>query len=237
MSWSRRGNVKVVIIVIMIVLGVLGLLCAGVMALAFPALVQARLAARRANSQNNLKQIGLALHNYHDTFGTLPPAYIPDEDGKPMHSWRVLILPFMEQGAAYDRYDFSQPWDSPQNLELAKMLEPYMYTSFASDDDVESGMTPIVALAGPDTMITTENAAAFRDVTNGISNTICVVELPGQEVYWSEPIDVAPDVFLKQDFDDNNYQGVNVLMGDASVRFLQNSDKPEVGDMLSRTSE
>ena len=67
---------------------------------------------------NSLKQIGLALHLYHDDFGTFPPAYVADENGKPMHSWRVLLLPYLDMKWLYDKYDFSVPWNSPQNLAL-----------------------------------------------------------------------------------------------------------------------
>ncbi|QDU78053.1 hypothetical protein Pan97_51330 [Bremerella volcania] len=106
MKASRRGDAKVVIIILVVVFGVMALLCAGiVVALLVPAIGQARMAAQRMQSQNNLKVIGLALHNYHDTYGTLPPAYIPDEDGQPMHSWRVLILPFVEANHIYAQYD------------------------------------------------------------------------------------------------------------------------------------
>src|SRR4051794_6845264 len=62
-----------------------------------------RHAARRMQCSNHLKQIGLALQNYHDDYGTLPPAYIADSTGKPIHSWRVLLLPYIEQKLLYDK--------------------------------------------------------------------------------------------------------------------------------------
>ena len=98
------------------------LLCAGLpmIALLLPAVQSAREAARRAQCSNNLKQIGLAFHNYHDSYGCLPPAYIPDGNGQPMHSWRVLILPFVEQSPLYDQYDFDEPWNGPNNSKLPR---------------------------------------------------------------------------------------------------------------------
>ncbi|MEZ6114117.1 MAG: DUF1559 domain-containing protein [Pirellulaceae bacterium] len=80
-----------------------------------PAVQTAREAARRSQCSSNLKQIELALHNYHDTFKSFPPAYIADANGRPMHSWRVLILPFMEQRELYDQCRFDEPWDGPNN--------------------------------------------------------------------------------------------------------------------------
>jgi hypothetical protein len=89
-----------------------------------PAVRSARGAAYRSHCSSNLKQIALALHNYHDTFGAFPPAYVADESGKPMHSWRVLILPFLESSPLYDKYRFDEPWDGPNNRQLLKHM-PY----------------------------------------------------------------------------------------------------------------
>src|SRR5260221_9789347 len=69
-----------------------------------------RPAARRSQCKNNLKQIGLALHNYHGVWGSFPPPYIPDEQGRPKHSWRTLILPMFDQAPLYNKYRFDEPW-------------------------------------------------------------------------------------------------------------------------------
>jgi hypothetical protein len=74
--------------------------------------------------QYNLKQITYGLHNYHMKYGSYPPAYTVDEQGQPMHSWRVLILPQMGYSFLYDNFDMSQPWDSPHNLDAARGLRP-----------------------------------------------------------------------------------------------------------------
>src|SRR5262249_38134338 len=103
------------------------LVCAGVpLALGVAAILQARDAARRIQCGNNLKQIGLALLNYESTYGTFPPAYIADESGKPMHSWRVLILPQLGEGALYEQYRFDEPWDGPSNRRLLSEM-PAIY--------------------------------------------------------------------------------------------------------------
>src|SRR5690349_18070524 len=91
---------------------VAGLLLIGLgAAIVLPAMGSAREAARRSTCQCRLKQIGLALHNYLAAEGSFPPAYTVDADGKPMHSWRALILPYFE-GGLENSYDFSKPWDS-----------------------------------------------------------------------------------------------------------------------------
>src|SRR6516165_2689000 len=78
--------------------------------------------AKRGQCKNNLMNIGLALHNYHDQFGSFPPACVADENGRPMHSWRVLILPFLDQTPLYNQYRFDEPWDGPNNKKLADTI-------------------------------------------------------------------------------------------------------------------
>ena len=99
-----------------IVLGLVG--CLFTVSLLLPAFRSAREAARRAQCTNNLKQIGLAFHNYHEANGCLPPAAITDGSGKPLLSWRVALLPFIEASPLYSRFHLDEPWDSPHNLAL-----------------------------------------------------------------------------------------------------------------------
>ena len=112
---NRSGGGATIVVVLAVALGVV-LVCGGVLvALLLPAVQAAREAARRSQCTNNLKQIVLALHNYHDVYKCFPSAVLTDESGRPIRSWRVAILPFMEQQALYKQYDFNQPWDSPRN--------------------------------------------------------------------------------------------------------------------------
>ena len=231
---SRHGNAKVVIIVVVVVLGVMFLMCSGLMvALLLPAVQQARVAARRMQSSNNLKMIGLALHNYHDTYNSLPAAYVPDADGKPMHSWRVAILPFIEERPMFDQYDFDQPWDSPHNLQVTKRM-PLAYASPAlSSEQVDEGLTSYVALAGPHTALSTKGWHGFRDITRGTSNTIAVVEDSEHPVPWSKPDDLTPEEFLSLNFSDNYFHVVQALMCDGSVHALPEGSKQEVAPLVS----
>jgi len=88
---------------------------AALVALWLPASRGGREPARRSQCKNNLKQIGLALHNYVDHHGVLPPAYTVDANGKRLHSWRTLILPYLDQAELFNRIDLSKPWDDPVN--------------------------------------------------------------------------------------------------------------------------
>ena len=95
MNASKRGFTLVELLVVIAIIGVL-------IALLLPAVQQAREAARRSQCSNNLKQIGLAMHNYHDTFGSFPSAWIQVGSSR-YHAWSALILPFMEQGNIHDK--------------------------------------------------------------------------------------------------------------------------------------
>ena len=86
--------------------------------LAIPAIQNAREAGLRSSCVGDLKFVGLALNSYCDARRCFPPAYHADTEGKPMHSWRVLVLPFIEQGSLYKRYSFGEPWNAPANRAL-----------------------------------------------------------------------------------------------------------------------
>jgi hypothetical protein len=157
--------------------------------LLLPAQRGTREAARRMQCSNHLKQIGLALENYHDVFGCFPPAYIADASGKPMHSWRVLILPFMEQKALYNKYRFDEPWDGPNNRTLHKeVVIPYSCPSHGRVTDPE---TTYLAVVGRGTIWPGANAyMRYSDIADGSSDTLIVVESIDSGIHWMEPRDL-----------------------------------------------
>ncbi|MDY0165877.1 MAG: DUF1559 domain-containing protein [Thermoguttaceae bacterium] len=182
--------------------------------LLMPAVQAAREAARRAQCINNMKQIGLALHNYHDAYRCFPPAFIPDEEGRPMHSWRVLILPFLESQVLYEQYRFDEPWDSPHNRALADLMPSvYRCPSDRIDDRVTTSYAMVV---GPNAFSTGPGARRGDEFTGGLSFTVAVVEMVGAGINWMEPRDwdiTGPD-------EPRSYHpGVfNVLHADGSIR-------------------
>ena len=105
---------------LLVVVGIIAFL----IALLIPATRSARPAARRSQCANNLKQIALALHNYEQAHKALPPAYTVDAEGRPLHSWRTLILPYMEQEPLYRTIDLSKPWDDPANAKALETVVP-----------------------------------------------------------------------------------------------------------------
>ena len=117
-------------------------------ALLLPAVQAAREAARRSQSMNNLKQIALAMHNYHDTFTAFPPAYSVDKDGKPLLSWRVHILPVSSSSTPlYQEFHLDEPWDSDHNKKLIARM-PQIYRS--PNSMAEPGKTVYLGNAGKD---------------------------------------------------------------------------------------
>jgi len=161
-----------------------------VSALLLPAVQTARSAARRSSSQNNMKQIALAIHNYHDTFRAMP-ADIVDKDDKPILSWRVAILPFIEHDNLYNQFNMNEPWDSEHNIKLSQqVLEVYRHPG----DSKPSNRTCYLRPTGPGCGNEPLKWLRFRDFTDGTSNTILVVEVDeAHTVPWAKPVDLPFD--------------------------------------------
>jgi hypothetical protein len=160
-------------------------------ALLLPAVQAAREAAQRANASNNYRSIMLAMLNYETANRRLPAPAIVDKAGKPLLSWRVAILPFLEQQELYQQFHLDEPWDSKHNKQLlARMPEVYG----------DPSLPPVVAGAGLTTaQLPMGKGTAFRDlatspkmdaITDGTSNTAAVIEVSrDRAVPWTKPVD------------------------------------------------
>ncbi len=200
---------------------------------------QSRPPPRSSQCKSNLKQIGLALHEYHSKYGCFPPAYIADAEGRPMHSWRVLILPFLDQLPLYKQYRFDEPWNGPNNQRLTdKALAIY---TCPSDDQTEkngrSRFTSYVAIVGPETAWPGGKSVADRDISDGFANTLLVVEVANSRIPWAEPRDLqirqmAPTINSKsgQGISSRHGNGANVLIADGSAENLQAWVTAHAGD-------
>lgn len=149
----------------------------------------ARQAAQRVSGQNNLKQVGLALQNFHFAWGRFPNAVPKDPTGKPLLSWRVHILEFLgpAEQQLYQRFNVDEPWDSPTNRPLLAEM-PNVYKTPGSN--LSAGQTQVQLPVGPGTIFENGEGRRLRDITDGSSNTILVVEtLPANAVNWTEPVD------------------------------------------------
>jgi hypothetical protein len=135
----------------------------------------------------NLSKIAVALAQYRADHGSYPPACVTDKDGKPMHSWRVLILPYLNDKELYDRYNFCESWNSPKNAEIVKdcpkeFCSPFFYQT----DSKFQTETSCVAVTGQDTAWN-ENIAADSSACTG--RLILLVEVLNSGICWMEPRD------------------------------------------------
>jgi hypothetical protein len=150
--------------------------------------------AARSASLNNLKQISIAMNNYAAENGDrLPPTASRDQEGRPLLSWRVLLLPYLEQRNLYNQFHLDEPWDSPHNLALLP-LRPKVYSVPVYDDtDKPPGMTFYQAFTGRDTAFElTVGPRLLEDFLKGPSLTALVVEA-GDPVPWTKPQDIEYD--------------------------------------------
>jgi prepilin-type processing-associated H-X9-DG protein len=188
-----------------------------------PAVASARDAARRTQSANNLKQLGLAMHNYAAVHNHFPPAVVMGPDGKTPHSWRVAILPYLEQQALYDRYRFDEPWDSANNRSVLERMPPLFRHP---GDDRDGPYASYYAMTGPETIFDGSKGAGFAAIEDGTSNTILLVEAK-RDIPWTKPEDIAFDANQPlADLGGFSHEGLNVAFADGSVRFMSKAVDP-----------
>lgn len=178
------------VMIVLVVVGVLGVGCIGLAvlgaALLMPAMTKVREAAGQAQNRLDLQQIGLALHNYHDVYATLPPAYIPDAEGKPRTSWRALLLPYVDQGGL--NYNYNVAWNAPENSAATQVgVGAYLDAPTEQSGGLK---TSYLAITGPGTAFNGAEAVSFSRVPDGLSNTIFIVQVKNSNVDWAEPRDL-----------------------------------------------
>jgi prepilin-type N-terminal cleavage/methylation domain-containing protein/prepilin-type processing-associated H-X9-DG protein len=189
--------------------------------------------ARRSQCKNNLKQLGLALHNYHDTYGSFPPAYTVDEAGNRLHSWRTLILPYVDQAPLYETIDLSKPWDDPVN---AQAFEASLYAYQCPSATIEPGQTTYMAIVGDQHAFSETTGREISEIKDGTSNTVMVIEVAAADtVHWMSPHDVDGEYFsgLNEDSELSHLGGLQVLFADGSVQFVSIEGTSEQRNALS----
>ncbi|PHS15829.1 MAG: hypothetical protein COA78_04645 [Blastopirellula sp.] len=187
------------------------------MALVMPAVAQSSMAAQRISSTNNLRQLILTLHNYHDTYIRMPSQTMRDKDGKPLLSWRVHILPFLEQSDLYNQFHLDEPWDSEHNIKLIGLMPK---TFRRPGSKAAPGMTNYQVPLAKGLPFQEHERLKFSNITDGLSNTIAILEVPDEKaVTWTKPDDFQIDL-------DNplkglvrkNQNGFTVVLFDGSAR-------------------
>jgi hypothetical protein len=158
--------------------------------------------------KNYLKQLSLAMHNYHDVNSHFPAQAIRDADSRPLLSWRVAILPYIDQQKLYHEFHLNESWDSPQNKQLIERI-PAPYQPASAQLRAE-GKTTILVPVGKDTIFGAKEGLTIKDIPDGTSNTIFIVNADRKNaVPWTKPEDLNVD----------NVDAKAVLFGDRKDGF------------------
>jgi predicted Zn finger-like uncharacterized protein len=199
--------------------------------LLLPAVQAAREAARRTQSRNNLRQIGLALHNYHDANMRFPPGAVVDREGREHHGWQAMLLPYVEAITVYNRIDFNVPWDNAKNREaMQTKIACYLYPSVSQTQDA-SGYA-LSHYAGNSLLFPENGSIRISGIRDGTSLTILAGEAAGNYLPWGHPentrdpgngIQAGPDSFGRP-----GSPAAGILMCDGSVRFFSKDVDPTV---------
>jgi prepilin-type processing-associated H-X9-DG protein len=180
-------------------------------------------AARRAHCVNNLKQIALAIHNYVSANNRFPRAASINDNGKPLLSWRVAILPYLGFQELYNKFNLDEPWDSAHNKTLLREMPP-MYLC-PNRVKAEPFATTYQVMVGRNAMFEKDQDVGVVDVTDGTSNTFMVVEAKNA-IPWTKPDDLTFDPAAAPSFcgaGSSHPGGFNAAMGDGSVRFIRDT--------------
>ena len=189
-------------------------------ALLLPATRRAGPVARRTQCKNHLKQIGLALHNYHHEYGSFPPAYTVSEGGERLHSWRTLILSYLDQTRLSESIDLSKAWDDPENVVA---YETVVHQYNCPSNALLPGLTTYLGISGAGGCFRSADSTSIWDITDGTSNTIMVIETaPADAVHGMDPHD-DDGRFVRRwgtEVDPAHDGGGNGLLVEGSVHFL-----------------
>jgi prepilin-type processing-associated H-X9-DG protein len=212
------------------------LLCAAIIFICakfvlLPLVEETQEANRQTACSENLRRIGQALLMYRAKYGGFPPACTTDSQGRPMHSWRVLILPYLDETALYQQYNLREPWNGRRNLALAERM-PSVFRCPSDVPQGAGGNTSYVAITGQGTAF---DGVKPENFPYGPGETVLVVERSGSGINWLEPRDLnvnkmslkVNDPQIDDAIRSEHRGGANVLTCDGQARFMSESISPE----------
>lgn len=201
-----------------------------------PLAAKAYESAATMQSVNSLKQIMLAMHNFHDAKKSFPPQAILSKDGKKLLSWRVAILPYLDAGALHGEFKLDEPWDSEHNRKLIAKMPAVYGSNLMPKAKTQAGFTPFVVPVGEGTCFGKPEGVPLKDITDGTSNTICVVQAIPSAVEWTKPADwdvdfnqpakgwrrgpLDPKEMLPAGYGDGSVHRIPAATPDDTLRFL-----------------
>lgn len=217
--------------------GIVVLILAGPLLLQQAGTRTARESAQRKTCLNNLRNIGVALLNYHTQWETFPPAHTVDAEGRPLHSWRVLILPLLDNQALYEKIDLTKAWDDPVNAEFRQQM-PSVYR--CPSDTGPEHHTSYIAVVGNDFVFNGEQARRLEEITDAPEQTLLIVEASGAESFeWMAPRDSDEQLFLSAAAAASKFhsQGRNVIYCDRHVAVLKPMPPTQLRALLTIAAE
>lgn len=226
-STSKKSNLRSIVLLAVFASGGI-LVVLALLVFILPALQQTREKEWRAVSKNNLGQIALALHNYHDSHSTFPPGGTETAEGEPYHSWQTLILPFVEEQARlHNQIDFDQPWTDPAN-QLLFQTEIPRYLNPAISEKVSQKGLGLSHYVGNKFLMKTNQSMRISDIKDGMSSTIMAVETGENFKPWGDPSNIADPVNIIGGKKKSPFTGGrHVMMSNGRVRFV--SEKIDAG--------
>ena len=179
-------------------------------------------------------------NNYHQEFGSFPPPFTRSPGGKRLHSWRTLILPYLDQQSLYDSLRLNEPWNSPHNCDIAARFGDKARWVYQCPIHPKSGSdgwtdTCYVAIVGARSIWQFDEPLSYHDVVDGTSNTVSVIEIANSEIHWMEPYDreilqMFPKIRFVRGQSTSSYHGSDgwgaptggsfIGKADGAVRFL-----------------
>ena len=194
--------------------------------------------SRQVYCRNTLQQIGLALHNYHQQCHQFPYPYTVDKDGRPLHSWRVTLLPFLENNDLAHKLKQDEPWDSPHNRSLVdsdRAWEKFHCPSDEKEDETTRYETSYVMVVDRHSGLRGSKNSHDIQTEDNSCDKIIVIEVCDSGIHWAEPRDLYLDeVSLhindkhRKGIASNHVGGAFVLFGDGRVEFLNDSTDSKV---------
>jgi type II secretory pathway pseudopilin PulG len=207
-----------VVVIVLLVLLVLLMVCAGLLAaLLLPAIARARNVARQSMATNHMRELSVAMLNYEATFRACPAGIVTRSDGsgKPFGSIATALLPFTQAG----NFDPSKAWDDPAN-QAAQLIRPIVYRSPMTGDSIGSNETTVFFITDPNGMLGKDRCIKFRELTDGLSNTIFAIDAGTSPHPWYQPDEVDTAEAIRR-VQASTFEMIPVAFADGSSQMLR----------------